>query len=349
MAIVREYLASGGDPNAADAEGETLLNIAVLHDAPKIVEALLVAGADPGKPGKNGLGPLTIAALAGRRAMLERLMQANAAEPAAAGEPVQARAASPAGRASSVGGRETMGLPRPADVPGADAPEHGGAAGPPILASLAGDGELQAVLPVEPYASMTGLAINPLPRPAPASAGPPASSSAAAQPATEAGAAASAALAVGAPAAWVSAAQRRLGQLGYYKGPVTGFAGPLTADAVKRYQAVAGVPQDGIVSADLLRRIGASVETSAAPAAAAAATSPLATAAAPAGEVEGGRAQAPNPDLQQVRNALGQEFNSATRPAALRQHCQANTNAWVYDEAIGRSLFCRDVLGAPPR
>jgi hypothetical protein len=53
--------------------------------------------------------------------------------------------------------------------------------------------------------------------------------------------------------------------------------------------------------------------------------------------------------LQQVRNALGQEFNSAARPDALRQHCQANANAWVYDEAIGRSLFCRDVLGAPPR
>lgn len=351
LAAVRGFLAAGGDPNATDAEGEILLNKAVLHGSPEIMEALLAAGADPDQPGRNGLSPLTIAALAGRQAMLERLMEANATEPAARVAGYAPGSASGRGGASSSGGSDIAS---------------------PVLASLAGDGEPQTLLPAEPYASMAGLAINPIARPAPGS--PPAAlpaalpaggTVAAPQSAPQGGAApvgttaSDAATAGGAPTPWVTAAQKRLGQLGYYKGPITGFAGSLTADAVKRYQAVAGLPQDGIVSADLLRRIGAVVEAPGAPAsasapasAAAAPPTPPATAAQAGGaEAERARAAEQNqgPGLQQVRNALGQEFNSATRADALRQHCQANTNAWVYDEAVGRSLFCRDVLGAPPR
>jgi peptidoglycan hydrolase-like protein with peptidoglycan-binding domain len=345
-AAVRQYLAVGGDPNATDAEGEILLNKAVLHGSPEIVEALLAGGADPDQPGRNGLSPLTIAALTGRQAMLERLMQANAREPAARVAGYAPGSGSGRGSASSSGGSD---------------------AASPVLASLAGDGEPQTILPAEPYASMAGLAINPIARPAPGSlpaASPAGGVAAAPQSAPQGGAAplgsaaSDAATAGGAPALWVTAAQKRLGQLGYYKGPITGFAGSLTADAVRRYQAIAGLPQDGIVSADLLRRIGAVVEAPAAPApapapaaAAPAATPPATTAPAGGAEAERVRAvgQSQGPGLQQVRNALGQEFNSATRPDALRQHCQANTNAWVYDEAVGRSLFCRDVLGAPPR
>ncbi|MDZ3837477.1 MAG: peptidoglycan-binding protein [Rhodospirillales bacterium] len=351
LAAVRRYLATGGDPNATDAEGEILLNKAVLHGSPEIMEALLAAGADPDQPGRNGLSPLTIAALAGRQAMLERLMQANATEPAARVAGAAPTTGSGRGSASSSGASDVTS---------------------PVLASLAGDGEPQTPLPAEPYASMTGLAINPIARPAPGSppaalpaalpaaspAALPAGGAAAAPQSPQGGAApfgstaSDAATAGGAPTPWVTAAQKRLGQLGYYKGPITGFAGSLTADAVKRYQAVAGLPQDGIVTADLLRRIGATVEAPGAPASAPAAAAPPATAA-PAGgaEAEQARAAGQNqgPGLQQVRNALGQEFNSATRADALRQHCQANTNAWVHDEAVGRSLFCRDVLGAPPR
>jgi peptidoglycan hydrolase-like protein with peptidoglycan-binding domain len=321
----------------------------VLHGSPEIVEALLAAGADRDKPGRNGLSPLTIAALAGRQTMLERLMQGNA------GGPEARRAASAPGTASVLASASSSGS--------ADA-------GSAVLASLVGDGEPQPVLPAEPYASMAGLVINPMARPLPRSS-PVASPTAGAvagvapQPSPQAGADAPAPAASGSPSAgapptpWVTAAQRRLSQLGYYKGPITGFAGSLTAEAVKRYQAVAGLPQDGIVTADLLRRIGATVEAPAAPSSASAAAPSPSPAAAPApapaataaraGGTETGPAQAAGQGLQQVRNALGQEFNSAARPDALRQHCQANANAWVYDEAIGRSLFCRDVLGAPPR
>ncbi len=349
LAAVRQYLAAGGDPNTADAGGEILLNIAVLHGSPEVLEALLAAGADPDAPGKNGLGPLTIAALAGRQAMLDRLMQANAAGPAAAtpggNEPGPGRIMA----SSGAGGAEAA---PPSQGAAARDAETGAADGSaPILASLAGDGEPPAGLSGEPYASMAGLAINPIARPTSASGPadvPAANSGAAASPAAQTAAPVAASAAGGAPPAWVSAAQRRLGQLGYYKGPVTGFAGPLTAEAVKRYQAVAGIPQDGIVSADLLRRIGATVEGPAAPAPATAAPSPAA-AAVPAGTEQAAGTRGGGPGLQQVRNALGQEFNSAARPDALRQHCQANTNAWVYDEAMGRSLFCRDVLGSPPR
>jgi peptidoglycan hydrolase-like protein with peptidoglycan-binding domain len=350
IAAVRQYLAAGGDPNATDAAGEILLNRAVLHGSPEIVEALLAAGADPDKPGRNGLSPLTIAALAGRQTMLERLMQANAA---GSEEALAASAMDPGS-----GGASTS-------SPG------GSGAGSPVLASLVGDGEPQPVLPTEPYATMAGLVINPMARPLPGSppaASPAAGAAATPQPVPQAGTAlpapaASGASAAGAPPTpWVTAAQKRLSQLGYYKGPITGFAGSLTAEAVKRYQAVAGLPQDGIVTADLLRRIGATVEAPAAPALASAESAPssspsvapapspaAAAASARAAVAEPGPAQAAGPGLQQVRNALGQEFNSAARPDALRQHCQANANTWVYDEAIGRSLFCRDVLGAPPR
>lgn len=364
VGAVRQYLAAGGDPDAADGEGEILLIKAVLHGTPEIVDVLLAAGADPNLPGKNGLGPLAIAALAGRHAMLERLMQANAAGATAAeGTAAYAPSAAAGGQPSTP---DTAGAP------------------PSALASF-GDGEpAQALLPVEPFATMAGLSINPIARPAPgaaaastsapgASTAEPAaspSSPTADPPATESASSAAVPTAAAAagevPKTWVSAAQRRLGQLGFYQGPITGFAGPLTADAVKRYQAVAGVPQDGIVSVDLLRRIGATVEaprpapaTVATVAASSAATgtapapaaSPGVATAAAAPVVASQRAPVPagGPGLQQVRNALGQEFNSATRPDALRQHCQANANAWVYDEAIGRSLFCRDLIGSPPR
>lgn len=366
VGAVRQYLAAGGDPDAADGEGEILLNKAVLHGTPEIVDVLLAAGADPNLPGKNELGPLAIAALAGRHAMLERLMQANAAGAAAGAESAAAYAPTAA----------SGGQPDTPDTTGAE---------PSLLASVGDDGPAQALLPVEPFASMVGLAINPIARPG---AGAAASTSAPAARAAEsaasppsptagspAGASASSAAATTAAAAagevpktWVSAVQRRLGQLGFYQGPITGFAGPLTADAVKRYQAVAGIPQDGIVSVDLLRRIGAIVEAAPATvaidagstAAPATATAPAAqpvgaspgvasAAAAPVVAAQGAPPPAESQGLQQVRNALGQEFNSATRPEALRQHCQANANAWVYDEAIGRSLFCRDLIGSPPR
>lgn len=364
VAAVRQYLARGGDPDGADGEGEVLLNKAVLLGTPEILEVLLAAGADPNLPGKNGLSPLAIAALAGRHAMLERLMTANAAENAAgaltgpdpglaaAGAKAPERAAAAAGAPAAASAGNEPGRTETSSSP------TGTSGTPSVLASLAGDGAPQAALTAEPHASMTGLLISPVARPAagapevtsptPDAAGP------SPQPAPPAGgpggaptAAGAGAVAGDAPQAWVSAAQRRLGQLGYYKGPVTGFAGPLTADAVKRYQAVAGVPQDGIISADLLRRIGANIEApgeATAPVARAAAAAP-----APVPGQGGGQAPAANPGLQQVRNALGQEFNSAARPDALRQHCQVNANAWVHDEAIGRSLFCRDVIGSPPR
>ncbi|HSO43207.1 MAG TPA: peptidoglycan-binding protein [Rhodospirillales bacterium] len=358
LAAVQQYLAEGGDPNGADSDGEVLLNKAVLHGTPEILEALLAAGANPDRPGKNGLGPLAIAALAGRQAMLERLMQANAGPAATEAVAADAQPA-PAAHAPAVEDEDTA------------LPPAGPGSSSPTLAALARDEAPQALLPIEAYASMVGLAINPIARPqtsAPVAAAPLAAAPVAAapvagapeavqQPVPPATAPNPIAATAGSdvPQSWASAAQRRLGQLGYYKGPVTGFAGPLTADAVKRYQAVAGIPQDGIVSADLLRRIGATVDAlttpDPAPAPAAAATpAPAAATAAATPPAQGGApGQATGQGLQQVRNALGEEFNSATRLDALRQHCQANTNAWVYDEATGRSMFCRDVLGSPPR
>lgn len=348
---VRTYLAEGGDPDGTDVEGETLLNKAVLAGTAEILDALLNAGADPTLAGRNGLEPLTLAALSGRNAMLERLMQANAdrgeARRVVASKPGVAAGERAAGETAAVAATDHAApVVQPRELAGAPAAmsADGAAATAAVLATLAGDGAPQADLPSGSAVSMAGLVINPVARPA----GGATATMSAPPPASPTGQPAGAAASVPAsdvPQAWVSAAQRRLGQLGYYKGPITGFAGPLTADAVKRYQAVAGIPQDGVVTPDLLRRIGATV--GAPREAPVAATRP-----APAVTSDAGPAAAvvqPSPAVQQVRNALGQEFNSASRPDRLRQHCQANANTWVYDEAIGRSLFCRDVIGAPPR
>jgi hypothetical protein len=348
LEALRGYLAEGGDPDGADTEGETLLNKAVLSGTPEILDVLLGSGADPNVPGRNGLGPLTLAALSGRQAMLERLMQANAERVEGRRIAVSGPGLSAADKAAADAGGAATDHAAPVvqasgrAVADARALAGGTDATAPLLAALAGDGAPQAVMPGEPQASMAGLVINPVARPA---GGATATANVSAPPLASPAGAAAASPAGDVPPAWVSAAQRRLGQLGYYKGPITGFAGPLTADAVKRYQAVAGIRQDGVVTPELLRRIGATVEAPReAPAAAARPSAAATPGVGPAAAVD-----QPSPAVQQVRHALGQEFNSASRPDTLRQHCQANANTWVYDEAIGRSLFCRDVIGSPPR
>jgi peptidoglycan hydrolase-like protein with peptidoglycan-binding domain len=64
----------------------------------------------------------------------------------------------------------------------------------------------------------------------------------------------------------VSALQRRLTELGFYNGPVTGFFGELTESAVRNFQASQGLTADGIVGAsttEALRRAPSSTSTAA--------------------------------------------------------------------------------------
>ncbi len=277
---------AGVDPDSVDADGETLLNKAVLFGTPEIVEILLKAGADPNAPGKNGLGPLAVAALAGHHDMLQRLMAArseraaistSSAPEAPQFDPPQAaaiaaaavRAQPPAGSnaatpAASSGANHRGGLAAPAR-PGdavvasparsspakasqgmADVPTDNHAGPPPVFRLPPS----RAALTRPPMSADTG--------PAPAeSAGPfPVNGSPTVGPLPANAAAASTAP----PTPWVVAVQKRLNQLGYYKGAVDGVAGPQTANAITSYQAVAGLPQDGLVSEALLSRIGARVE-----------------------------------------------------------------------------------------
>jgi peptidoglycan hydrolase-like protein with peptidoglycan-binding domain len=44
----------------------------------------------------------------------------------------------------------------------------------------------------------------------------------------------------------VTTLQRQLRQLGYFHGPITGYYGPLTTTAVKRFQRAAGLRSDGV-------------------------------------------------------------------------------------------------------
>ncbi len=52
--------------------------------------------------------------------------------------------------------------------------------------------------------------------------------------------------ATGMTAAAVTRLQTELRKLGYFKGPITGFYGPLTTAAVKRFQRASGLHPDGI-------------------------------------------------------------------------------------------------------
>jgi peptidoglycan hydrolase-like protein with peptidoglycan-binding domain len=49
--------------------------------------------------------------------------------------------------------------------------------------------------------------------------------------------------------------QRKLGRLDYGAGPVDGLFGPLTADAVRRFQADSGLAVDGIAGSETVRRL----------------------------------------------------------------------------------------------
>ncbi|MBX6321087.1 MAG: peptidoglycan-binding protein [Rhodospirillaceae bacterium] len=55
----------------------------------------------------------------------------------------------------------------------------------------------------------------------------------------------------------VAELQRALAERGYYAGPVDGKAGPVTTAAIRRYQADAGLPVDGLPTAALLDEIRA--------------------------------------------------------------------------------------------
>jgi Putative peptidoglycan binding domain len=50
----------------------------------------------------------------------------------------------------------------------------------------------------------------------------------------------------------VRRAQRLLKALGYYEGPLNGRNGPLSSAAVRRFQAIQGLPETGAVTASLL-------------------------------------------------------------------------------------------------
>lgn len=357
------YLAQGMDPNSVDGEGETLLNKAVVYGTPAVVELLLAAGADPDLPGKNGLGPLAIAALEGHRQMLDRLVAASKAGSEAAKAPAGDDAAAEAGNVlvdpataavvtvdDAPAAGETDGVDRPqADAPSqyqfsppdtktADGDAPSGATGEAALASA----ETASLAPNALQHGATG--------PVPTGASPASTGTLPAAAAPAQGDAVAPRPDQGAPKNQVLAAQKRLAQLGYYKGAVDGVAGPQTSAAIRNYQTVAGIAVNGLVSVELLTRIGATPEEAPETTDGAAAYRPPATGDAPPGVTsEEAEAQALQNVLNKFQTDLGQNFNSETRPEVLRRYCRQNTNTWVYDEATQRSVYCRDLVGLGPR
>lgn len=54
----------------------------------------------------------------------------------------------------------------------------------------------------------------------------------------------------------ISSAQRALAQRGLYRGPIDGIAGPMTREAVRRFQAGERLPGNGELTGETLRRLG---------------------------------------------------------------------------------------------
>lgn len=260
-ASVESALAGGIDPNAADADGETLLNKAVLFGTLEIVEILLEHGADADLSGKNGLGPLAMAALAGHHEALDRLIQASAVHSASLPAPAPAaphfEPPAAAARAAVVAALSHSAAETRTDA--ATAPSGPGPANRDLAETMGGGDPLIASTgPEVPGQHSSEALLRPVAPPPAVSAGPQPSASAP-------GLASSGSTDVlsnsGSSTAWTLAVQRRLSELGYYKGAIDGIAGPQTVNAIVSYQAVAGIPQNGLISQDLMSRIGARVET----------------------------------------------------------------------------------------
>jgi len=58
--------------------------------------------------------------------------------------------------------------------------------------------------------------------------------------------------------ATVHAIQRALAQRGLYRGPIDGIIGPMTQDALKRFQAANGIAHNGYLSVETLQKLGVS-------------------------------------------------------------------------------------------
>jgi N-acetylmuramoyl-L-alanine amidase len=54
----------------------------------------------------------------------------------------------------------------------------------------------------------------------------------------------------------VAPVQRRLAELGYYDGMIDGIMGPQTRAAISAYESTHNLVVDGILNAQLLRRMG---------------------------------------------------------------------------------------------
>lgn len=77
-AAVRALLDRGGDVNAAEVDGTTVLHWAVHRDLVDAADLLLRAGANVRATNRYGVAPLSLACLNGSEAMVARLLQAGA-------------------------------------------------------------------------------------------------------------------------------------------------------------------------------------------------------------------------------------------------------------------------------
>lgn len=138
------------------------------------------------------------------------------------------------------------------------------------------------------------------------------------------------------PSPEVREAQTLLGRLGYNAGAPDGLAGPRTQSAVLAYQVANTLPADGMVSAPLLARLRQED--------AALKTPPPARAMA-AQEEESGWSTLVNGVSYRLDRLFGREFDSVQRPEQLRAHCRANRDAWAYDRARDKLIFCGSMNG----
>ncbi len=146
----------------------------------------------------------------------------------------------------------------------------------------------------------------------------------------------------------VTQAQKYLRQLGYNPGPVDGVGGAKTSAAVRRFQSDRGLNVDGEVTASLLMALA--TESGAREARQMMADNPTRA----AGSTKAARPTSAEPApkvesffhemLSELQKLRGLEFNSNENPEAISQYCKKNTDNWIYDKGVEKTVYCRDYL-----
>ncbi|MFO1153381.1 MAG: peptidoglycan-binding protein [Rhodospirillales bacterium] len=134
----------------------------------------------------------------------------------------------------------------------------------------------------------------------------------------------------------VAEAQRLLAILGYTPGATDGRVGSQTTAAVRAYEKVAGLPQDGRIDAALLAHLRKDMRTP--PSDATVTPTPSQAASKPP-------ASFTERVLGGMQRLIARDLDSTRAPAQLAEYCANRSDEWIYDRGQDRMRLCGEING----